>query len=330
MLLRTLSARHYGATVKEMAREMGVSEKTIRRDLETFLMAGFPLEELVCQRGLKKWRIDPAKTQPGLTFAFDEAISLYLSRRLMEPLAGTPFWDAAQRAFKKVRASLGAEALKYIERFAGMFCQTMVGTSDYSKKAEIIDELMVGIEDRKAVFLTYQSLQATEPVTYDIYPLGLVYHRGSLYLVGRAPEHEEIRHWKVNRIEDAEVTEFPFRRPEGFDLREHLAKSFGVYRGDGQGEVHVKVRFAPAVARYVSEARWHPSQKLSPQKDGSLIAEFDLGDTEEIKRWILSFGRHAEVVEPEGLRGEIKDELRAILDLMGSRDNRRSRQLRSK
>ncbi len=313
MLLRALSARHYGATVKEMALEMGVSEKTIRRDLETFQTAGFPLEEITCERGLKKWRIDPAKTQPALTFAFDEAVALYLSRRLMEPLAGTPFWDASQRAFKKIRASLGAEALKYIDRFAGMFCQTMVGTSDYSKKAEIIDELMLGIEDRKAVFITYQSLQATEAVTYDIYPLGLVYHRGSLYLVGWAPEHEEIRHWKVNRIEDAEVTEFPFQCPEGFDLRDHLARSFGVYQGDGEGDFCVKVRFSPQVARYVSESTWHASQQLTAQKDGSLLAEFRLGTTEEVKRWLLGFGRHAVVLEPEELREEIVEELKALL-----------------
>ena len=52
-----------------------------------------------------------------------------------------------------------------------MFHQTMVGAGDYSKKADVIDELMVGIEDRRAVFITYQSLQATEAVTYDIYPL---------------------------------------------------------------------------------------------------------------------------------------------------------------
>lgn len=313
MLLRALSARHYGATVKEMAQEMRVSEKTIRRDLETFQTAGFPLEEITCERGLKKWRIDPEKTQPSLTFAFDEAVALYLSRRLMEPLAGTPFWDASQRAFRKIRASLGVEALRYIERFAGTFCQTMVGTSDYSKKAEIIDELMLGIEDRKTVFITYQSLQATEAVTYDIYPLGLVYHRGSLYLVGWAPEHEEIRHWKVNRIEDAEVTEFPFQPPEGFDLRDHLAGSFGIYQGENDGELCVKVRFSPQVARYVSESAWHHSQQLTPQRDGSLLAEFRLGTTEEVKRWLLGFGRHAVVLDPEELREEIVEELKDLL-----------------
>ena len=161
--------------------------------------------------------------------------------------------------------------------------------------------------------IAYQSLQATEPVTYDIYPYGLIYHRGALYVVGWSPDHEEIRHWKVNRIEEAEVTQVPFQRPDDFNLREHLTKSFGVYHGDGPGVVHVKVHFDPAAARYVSESRWHASQKLTPQKDGSLIAEFDLRDTEEIKRWVLSFGQDAEVVEPEGLRGEIGSEIESML-----------------
>jgi hypothetical protein len=36
MLLKTLSARHYGVKVREMAGELEVNEKTIRRDLELF------------------------------------------------------------------------------------------------------------------------------------------------------------------------------------------------------------------------------------------------------------------------------------------------------
>lgn len=85
MLLKLLSARRYGATVKEMAEEMSVSERTIRRDLETFLAAGFPLEEAVCDHGRKTWHIDPASSQPRLSFTFDEAIALYLGQ-LVQPL----------------------------------------------------------------------------------------------------------------------------------------------------------------------------------------------------------------------------------------------------
>ena len=320
VLLRTLCARHHGATVKELADELSVSEKTIRRDLQTFQEAGFPLEETIEQFGRKRWRIDPAKGQPGLSFAFDEAVALYLARRLMEPLAGTPFWEAAQRAFRKIRATLGSEALKYVDRFGELFHQTMVGVSDYSKKAELMDQLLLGIEDRRAVFITYKSLQSTEPTTYDVLPYGIIHHRGSLYLVGWAPDHKEIRHWKIDRMDDAEVTEVRFQRPEDFDLHEHMAKSFGVFHG--QGNVHVKIRFSAEVARYVQEKTWHQNQKLIPEKDGSLIAEFDLGDTEEIKRWVLSFGKHAVVVEPEGLREEIAEEARCLLGAYQARQRR--------
>jgi len=318
ILLRALCARRHGATVKELVQEMGVSDKTIRRDLETFQAAGFPLKETIEQFGRKKWHVEAGGNEPGLGFAFDEAIALYLGRRFLEPLAGTLFWEAAQRAFKKIRATLGAQALRYIDQFGTMFHQTMLGIGEYTKKAELIDEIMVGIEDRRAVFLTYQSMQATEPVTYDIYPYGLVYHRGALYLVGRSVPRDEICHWKVSRIEAAEVTQVHFQRPEDFDLQKHLAGSFGVYHGGG--DVRIKIRFSPAVARYVSESKWHESQKLLPQKDGSLVAEFHLSDTEEIKRWIMSFGRHAVVLEPEGLRREITAELQSSLEAYGGRE----------
>lgn len=314
-LLRLLSARHYGITIKEMIEELGASDKTLRRDLETFMEAGFPLEETVGERGRKLWRINADKSQPGLNFAYDEALALYLGRSFLEPLAGTIFWEAAQRAFKKVRTSLGKQAIKYLEQFASLFQQTTGGKHDYARKAEILDALLVGIEDRRAVFLTYQSLRATEPVTYDIYPYGLVYHRGALYLVGRAPQHDAVRHWKVDRIEDAQLTEFVFPKPDGFDLQTHLSKSFGVFHSDG--DVQVKVRFAPTVARYVSESQWHESQRLLPQKDGSLVAEFRLSDTEEIKRWVLSFGQHAHVLEPDQLRREMVEEMESLLAVYG-------------
>jgi len=313
ILLRTLCARHHGITVKELSETLQVSDKTIRRDLETFQLAGFPLAESVEDHGRKKWRIDPGKHQPGLGFAFDEAIALYLARQMLEPLAGTPFWEAAQRAFRKIRAILGEGALDYIDRFAAMFHATAVGASDYRRKAELIDRLMMAIEDRRQVLMSYQSLRATEPVTYEVFPYGLTYHRGSLYVVGWAPGHGEIRHWKVDRIEEVEITEFPFDRPADFDLAGHFAGSFGVFQTDGPPQ-RVRVAFSATVARYVTEGTWHASQQLSPQPDGGVHAQFELAGTEELKRWLLGFGRHATVLEPETLRQEIVAEAHALLD----------------
>ena len=80
----------------------------------------------------------------------------------------------------------------------------------------------------------------------------------------------------------------------------------------GHDEIHVRIWFHRRVARYVEESSWHASQKLTPQRDGSLIAEFDLSDGEEVKHWVLSFGKRAEILEPESLREEMLEEIAAL------------------
>jgi hypothetical protein len=165
ILLRTLATRRYGVTVKELAREAGVSLKTIRRDLEAFQAAGFPLREIVGDFGRKKWHLESPQLPAELSFTWDEAAALYLGRRLLEPLIGTMFWQAAREAFRKIQAVLEPVPREYLDKFASLFGQTMIGTHDYSKKADLIDLLMQASEDNRTVAMTYQSLAATEPVT---------------------------------------------------------------------------------------------------------------------------------------------------------------------
>jgi len=57
LLLRTLGARRHWLTVHEMAQEMGVADKTIRRDLSLFQRLGFPLVETDGERGRETWRL---------------------------------------------------------------------------------------------------------------------------------------------------------------------------------------------------------------------------------------------------------------------------------
>src|SRR5208283_2182478 len=135
ILLKTLASRKYGATIKELAKEAGVSVKTIRRDIETFQAAHFPLQEIVGDYGRKKWHLESAKPPAELNFTWEEAAALYLGRRLLEPLMGTIFWQAAREAFRKIQAVLEPVPREYLDKFATMFCQTMVGTHDYSKKS---------------------------------------------------------------------------------------------------------------------------------------------------------------------------------------------------
>lgn len=310
-LLRALSVARRGLTLRQMAAELGVTERTIRRDMDVFRTVGFPLEEEVGDFGRKAWRIGASDGRPPLAFTFDEAAALHLGHRLLEPLAGTFFWQASRNAFQKIRAALGSEVLEYLDGFAGIFHQTGIGLGDYAAKAELIDALVVAAEDGMEVGLLYRSEGESESSRRGVHPYGVVCHRGALYLVALDAERGRVKHYKVDRIEDAEVLARAFARPEGFDLAAHMASAFGIYRG---GEpTTVKVRFAPAAARYVRESRRHESQRLTTLPDGGVLAEFTVSGTEEIKRWVLGFGAKAVVLEPEGLRREVMEELGALL-----------------
>jgi proteasome accessory factor B len=312
-LLVALSSRRQGMTIREMAAEAGVTQRTVHRDLAALQRVGFPLNESVSNHGRKHWKLGDGSPAIPLSFTWDEAIALYLARRHLEPLAGTQLWDGAQRAFAKIRATLGESALRYLEKMSGGFHQTTVGAGDYAEKGKLIDQLTLAIEDRCITWMTYQSMQSTEPVSYEIYPYGLVFHRNSLYLVARSTSHEETRLFKIDRISGVDVQPLKFTRPADFNLRQHFADSFGVYRGNGQPQ-RIRIRFTPEVARYVEESRWHKSQQLHRQRDGHLLFEVTLGDTAEIAKWILSFGANAVVLEPKRLAGEICDEAKRIVN----------------
>jgi predicted DNA-binding transcriptional regulator YafY len=117
----------------------------------------------------------------------------------------------------------------------------------------------------------------------------------------------------MDRIESVETTKLTAIVPENFDLADWLEHTFGIFRSGATELQTIRIHFTHAVARYVRESNWQRHQKLHPQSDGSLIAEFHLTDTPELKRWIMSFGPNAVVLEPTQLVEEIQKDLHEMI-----------------
>jgi len=66
-------------------------------------------------------------------------------------------------------------------------------------------------------------------------------------------------------------------------------------------------------ARWVREKIWHESQKVTKLPDGGMEVAFRVAGLDEIKRWILSFGPEAVVLEPEKLRKLVQQDLQRNL-----------------
>ncbi|MGB7343711.1 MAG: WYL domain-containing protein [Pirellulaceae bacterium] len=303
LLLKILSSRRLGVTVDELHRELDASLKTIRRDLNRLCEGGFPLSESTEDHGRRRWKMTGAAiTGAGLTY--DEAYALILLTGSLGSLESTAIGQATQSAVAKIRSGLSESSLKYCDRHARMIALMQPRIVDYTDHADVIEQLMLGHEDGKNVFIAYHSRSSTEPTSYGISPYAIRRYQNSLYVVGPSDIHAELRTFKVDRISEAEVTDVQFTIPHDFDAEAHFAQGFGIYTGDPPSEI--QIRFSPDASRAVSESKWHPSQQIQLQKDGSTIATFQVANTPELRGWILSFGADAKVISPPGLASQIQ------------------------
>ena len=107
----------------------------------------------------------------------------------------------------------------------------------------------------------------------------------------------------LDRIKMLKITDERFTPPKDFNLDDFMRHSFKVMHDE---LYTVRVRISPAWARWVGEKIWHESQRAKKNGDGSLELTFKVAGLDEIKRWVLSFGPEAVVMEPEKLQEMVR------------------------
>jgi predicted DNA-binding transcriptional regulator YafY len=312
-ILQMLADSRVGYTVQELMKTFHVSLRSIQRDIEVLQVAGFPLEDVTIARNQKRWKMKPLSEQMGFNFA--DMISIIMSRRFLEPLAGTPFWEGHQKVYRKVRGSLGEQALKFCEQLNQTIRVSGFGASDYTKRGQIIDTILLAMEDKHRVLVSYQSQESTEPIEQELGPQGFIWHNGSLYLIAWSARRQEIRNYKVDRIQNAEIgSDLRYAIPESFSLEDWQKRAFGVFGSDGDQSWPIRIHFTRDAARYVQESWWHDSQKFVPGLDGAVEMHLELNDLSSVTKWILSFGRSAIALEPPALVDGLRSELTKMLE----------------
>ena len=114
-----------------------------------------------------------------------------------------------------------------------------------------------------------------------------------------------IRLASAARSRTSPAREMPCPYPVDFHPSQLVEGAFGMITGD---PTHVRIFFDRKVSRYVRRRRWHPSQKIRNVPNGIELV-MNVQGTAEMPSWIMSFGEHAEILEPPKLRDEVADKL---------------------
>lgn len=307
-VIRLIEARH-GVTVEELVEETGVDRRTIYRDLGAIHDAGYPLVS-EWSGGSKVYRfLTRFKDVPPVTFTLPELMTLCLLRSQAGFLAGTPFHDDMEGIFRKINSVLPPRYAAHLDKITRSIVPRFAGHRDYSSAGKWLVPIRDALLFQQRIFLSYDARGKGAAQEYHVEPYTLIFHKGGLYLLGFALNRNGVRTFAVERITEVRPTSERFQMPEGYRPEEALDDAFGIVSGEA---VPVKVRFSSEVAHSVRGRKWHPAQEVVEGDDGSVTVSFQAGGALEIVSWILSYGRHAELLEPASLRVQLAEHAAAL------------------
>jgi len=305
-VIRSIEASTNGLTVAEIANRQETGIRTIYRDLEALQSAGFPLYTEKVEKANRWAFVDTYKFKIPAPFTLTELMSLYFYKDLVRVFKGTPFHDSIDSVFKKIQSTLPPQALRYLDQMQSVFHVGIKPYKDYGQFRNILNQVNQAAMDRRRVEMVYHSLHRKEKTLRKVDPYKVWFYDGTIYLIGLCHLREEVRMFVLDRIKMLKITDERFMIPNDFSLDDFMRDSFKVMHDE---LYTVKVRISPGWARWVSEKIWHESQKTKKMPDGSMEMIFQVAGLDEIKRWILSFGPEAFVLEPEKLKEMVHKDL---------------------
>lgn len=292
-----------------LAEEWEVSSKTIQRDLEYLrYQLDAPLEYSAKKRGY--YYTEPRFQLPAMDVKESDLFAIYLAEKLLSQYEGTPVYHNLCQVFQKIEDSLPSKTTlgpgSDFSRFSFFSAaQTMI-------RPGIWQAVFEGLRTLHSLDMKYQVPGSKEaPSKRRIDPYHGVRFEGDWYVIAYCHRRKEMRTFSLARISEATLCKESFTIPDDFDFQAISASHFGVHWSDE--ETLVRIRFSKEVAPYIKERVWHQSQQLLDGEGGSVVLEMTVSHLFELKKWLLSWGKEAVVLEPGELVEEIGAEVRAMV-----------------
>lgn len=291
-----------GLRIDELTAEVGWNKRTIYRDINALIDAGFPIEKELFESHVY-YRFNKAfRDSLPPTFTMSEVVALSLSQNLMHALKGTVFYDAIESAMSKMRALFPASALLYLSRMESALHLGFFPKNQAPELGRSIDMLYEAVISKKVCKITYRSASSRQSSQRLIEPLKIWFTNGSMYVVAFDRKSGDQRTFAISRILKCDIAPQETSSDHSFDFDEYRKSALHVWRGES---AEVVLRFSSHLAPIIDENLWHDSQQTRHLSDGGLELRMKVAITPELENWILSWAEHVIVLSPPNLQERI-------------------------
>ncbi|HEX6135737.1 MAG TPA: WYL domain-containing protein [Longimicrobiales bacterium] len=248
----------------------------------------------------------PERTRPAtVEITRDDAPLALDALRSIADVPGFPFLREARSAFRKLAFDLDPMAFS---------ARTPVLFVDRPGAAELADRLRTlsdALLARKRVTFRYHGIYRGEATERDVATFGLLYQQGHWYLIGHDAVRDDIRLFRVGRMDDVVVNKSSpnssdYTIPDNFQLDAYVGRKAWELGETEEGPVIARVRFRFPLSLW-AERNGHGRLEVR-EPDGATIRAFDVHQVSPFVRWLLGLQGEAELLGP----GALIDELRAL------------------
>lgn len=284
-----------------IARECGVTERTVYRDIMTLSEANIPV---YYDRGYK---LASDSFLPPLNFTVDEYLVLKTALESSPLNRGGPSRHTIRAITSKIEASLSSRVRR--DRLGHQPVSVSIkSTAVPDSGTAYYAAIERGIRTHRVVRIAYRSL-AGETLTRDVEPLFMIFIERAFYFVAYCRLRGAMRTFRLDRVQSVTVMSARFK-PRAVDPDAYFADSWGVCHGE---PVEVELVFSGKAARVIGSGRHHPGERKTELSGGRIRYRVKVSGTDEIGRWILSFGGEVTVVRPDRLRRELVDHAQKMI-----------------
>jgi len=294
-----------GIRIEDAAADFGVSAKQLRKDLELLWMCGLPgygpgdLIDLSFEGDTVTVTYDAGMRRP-LRLTGGEATALLVALRALAETPGVLDADAVRRAIAKIEAAAG-EAQP-----AGVVVDA--GLREARRTAETRRLVQQALGAQRAVRMQYYTASSDRLSERVVDPMRMLVVEGRSYLEAWCRRAQDVRLFRVDRIDAIEVLDEPARPPQ--DAEPHDV-SAGLFAPSPDQAIATLV--LEPDARWVSE--YYSCEELEELDGGRLRVAMRYSDESWMVRLILGLGGDAVVEEPAELAETVRERAAAALEL---------------
>ena len=310
-LLSLLQARP-AWTAGELAERLGVTDRTVRRDMVRLRELGYPVDAVVGPEG--GYRLGRGGALPPLLLDDDEAVAVAVGLRAAAAGGVSGVEDATVSALAKLEQVLPARLAARVRAVHEVTAE-LLGRAPDPVDAGLLAELAQACRNGERARLGYARHDG-EVSERRVDPYRLVRSGPRWYLVAHDVDRRDWRTFRLDRVRAARSLRQPgdlaaLAASEG--LPDPLAMvSRGLATGPWTVVARLRMPVPPDEARAVLP---RTVATHTPDGAGGTIVEFGSNDLAGMARQVAALGVAAEVLSPPELREAVAAHARALAEL---------------